>query len=107
MSTIYQLLIGNDTVLEIVNLRNDINGVFLDGAVVAVTLLDADALEVAGQVWPQALVYVPGSRGVYRATLAAALPLVANARYVARVSVDGGPALHARWDMECVARVRG
>lgn len=106
MSAINELFVANDTVLEIQNLRSDISGEALNEAAVTVTLLDANGVEVSGQGWPQEMTLVTGSRGMYRAVLAAALPLVPNARYTARIMVDAGVGLIGTWNMECVARTR-
>lgn len=106
MSAIYELFVGNDTVLEVQGLRNDVTGEPLNTATLTLTLLDAAGAEVPGQVWPMPMVFVEGSRGLYRALLPAALPLVADARYTARIVADAGPGLMGSWLMECVARTR-
>lgn len=105
MSAIYELFAGNDTVLEVQGLRNDVTGEPLNTATLSVTLLDADGAQVAG-TWPQPMPFVEGSRGLYRVLLPSTLPLVADARYTARIVADAGPGLVGTWNMECVARIR-
>lgn len=106
MSNPYTLYMGSDTILELAGLKNELNGADLNAATVTVTLRDADGQEVGGETWPKALTYVAGSKGVYRATLPHTLALVANARYTGVVTADGGAGLRARWDIECIARLR-
>lgn len=106
MSTIHVLLIGNDSVLEIDRLKNEVSGAFLNAASAAVTLQDTAGTAVAGASWPKQLDYVTASDGLYRCTLPAALVLTANARYTALVEVSAA-GLTASWRIECVARTRG
>ena len=106
MSNIHILYTDNDTVLEVDSLRNDVTGDFMNGADVSVTLLDSTGSQVAGDTWPKSLIYVVGSRGVYRVTLGYALSLTANGRYTAQIVADAGPGLRASWNMDCVARAR-
>lgn len=106
MSNIHILYVGTDTVLQLDSLQNEIGGTFLANATVVVTLADDQGNEVAGATWPQSMVHVAGSKGVYRTTLPFSLGLVADRRYVAQVVADAGPGLHAEWKMECIARDR-
>lgn len=106
MSTIHVLHVGNDHVLEVAGLRNELTGAALNSATVTVTLVDSAAAEVTGDTWPKTMSYVSGSDGVYRATLVYGLGLTAGARYTARITADAGNGLRAYWEMECVARPR-
>lgn len=106
MSTINILYIGNDNLLEIAGLKNELTGLDLNGATVTVTLLDADGAEVGGEVWPKALDYVTGSDGIYRCTLPYTLSLTAGRRYTTQITADAGNGLRALWELECVARAR-
>ena len=107
MSNVFIIYTGNDTVLEVANLVNGMTGDSLNSADVSATLVDAAGEEVAGVTWPLSLLYVTGSKGVYRVTLPYTLSLEADARYEARVIANGGAGLHASWSVECVARARG
>lgn len=107
MSNVSVIYTSNDTLLEVANLVNGLTGEPLNSADVKVTLLDANGIEVDGDTWPKSLLYLTGSRGVYRVTLSHSLPLLAGARYTASVVADGGPGLLATWSVECVARERG
>jgi len=82
-------------VLEVTGLRNAVTAAYLNSGVTAtVTLVDATGTNVVGGTWPQALAYVAGSNGVYRATLAGAtLTLVPGDWYVAQLSIDAGGGL--------------
>ena len=106
MSNINVLLVGNDNILEVASLKNELTGAFLNAATVTVTLKDAANVNVAGDTWPKTMAYVTGSAGIYRATMLYTLALVADARYSAVISVNGGAGLQAAWTMECVARAR-
>lgn len=106
MSTIQILYVGNDTILEIDRLKNELTGAYLNSATVTVTLRDEAGAEVAGDTWPKTMAYLAGSNGVYRATLPHTLALTASQRVTAAISVDAGAGLVAAWDVECVARVR-
>lgn len=100
------LLYGNDNVLEIRGLRNEVTGTFLNSATVTVTLKDSAGTNVTGTSWPKALAYVASSDGVYRATLAHDLGLTPAGRYTATIAVDGGAGLVARWDVPCLCKTR-
>lgn len=106
MSNVTILFVGNDTVLEIRGLKNEVTGGFLNAAAVSATLVDAEGDEVTGQGWPVNLSYVAGSDGVYRVTLPYSLGLTAGGRYTANVSANGGAGLRASWKIPCVARAR-
>ena len=106
MSNLTVLFTDNDTVVEVANLRNGLTGDALNTADVSVTLLDASGDPVDNVSWPLALLYVTGSSGMYRVTLPYTMSLQPNARYKAVLVVDDGPGLYARWELECVARVR-
>jgi hypothetical protein len=106
MSAIYELFVGNDTVLEVQGLRSDVTGEPQNTATLSVTLLDARGAEVAGQAWPMPMPYVEGSNGLYRVLLPSTLPLVPDVRYLARIVADAGQGLVGTWNMECVGRTR-
>lgn len=100
------LYVGNDMLLEVAGLRDDVTGDYLNAATVTVTLKTSAGVNVSGQAWPLALAYVTGSNGVYRATLIDTLSLTANSRYVATVIADAGDGKRAQWDLDFVCRMR-
>ncbi len=106
MSTIHVLHIANDHLLELQELIDTLTGIPLSTAAVTVTVVDAQGLPVLGEVWPKPMAAVAGSPGTYRATLVNTLVLAKDKRYTARITADAGAGLKARWDMDCVARVR-
>lgn len=106
MSNINILYVGNDNILELDSLKNDLTGADLNAATVSVTLKDSAGANVAGSSWPLAMTYVAASNGTYRATLGYAIALVAGGRYTATITADAGAGLHASWAVECVARTR-
>lgn len=106
MSTVETLFIGNDSVIEVAALKNELSAGDINTATVTVRLQEVTGENVAGQLWPITMLYVPNSSGIYRATLPYTLPLIPNKRYVATIVADAGPGLRAEWDMQCVARSR-
>ncbi len=107
MSNIQTLYVGNDTILEIENLRDEVAGVFIPDAEVTVTLKDSAGANVVGDTWPKTLTYLASSNGVYRCTMVHGLALVAGQRYSAAIVADGGNGLYASFTVDCVARARG
>jgi hypothetical protein len=106
MSNVSILFVGNDTVLEVRELKGEVVGDFLNAATVTATLVDAAGAQVAGETWPKTLTYVTGSDGIYRATLPYTLSLTAGGRYTANISVNAGAGLRAAFSLPCVARAR-
>lgn len=100
------LYLGNDMLLEVSGLRDDVTGDYLNAATVTVTLKDSAGVNVTGQSWPLTLSYVTASNGVYRATLIDSLSVTANARYVATVIADAGAGKRAQWELDFVCRTR-
>lgn len=100
--TIYQ---GNDTIIELAGLKNEVSGAFINNATVNVTLVDSLGVQVTGQAWPLALAYVALSDGAYRATLGFNLPLILNAKYSANVFVSAG-GLVANWSIDVICKKR-
>lgn len=80
----------NDNLLEWQEMKNNATGAYVNNATVSATLFDDTGAQVAGETWPKALAYVAGSNGLYRATLAAVLSVVAGRDYSARVVAVGG-----------------
>lgn len=106
MSNVNIVYTGNDTVLEVKGLKNEVTGAFLNSATVTATLVDDDGNQVAGETWPKTLEYVADSDGIYRATLPYTLSLAAGGRYEANISVNAGAGLRASWSLPVVARSR-
>jgi hypothetical protein len=106
MSNVQILYIGNDTVLELESLRNELTGAYLNDATVTVTLEDTDGVDVAGDTWPVTMAHVASSDGLYRATLKYTLSLVEGRKYRAQITADAGAGLRAAWQVDCVARKR-
>lgn len=106
MSNVHVLYAGNDTVLQLEGLQDEVSGNYLDGANVLVTVSDDQGNPVGGAAWPVSLAIVPESKGIYRVTLPFTLDLQPGKRYIADVTADAGPGLHAEWQLDCVARSR-
>lgn len=106
MSNVNVIYTGNDTVIEVKGLKNEVTGAFLNSATVTATLVDAEGDQVAGETWPKTLAYVASSDGIYRATLPYTMSLAAGGRYVAQISVNAGSGLRASFSLPVVARGR-
>jgi hypothetical protein len=106
MSNVAILYTGNDTVLEIKGLKNEVTGGFLNAATVTATLVDSDGDEVGGHDWPATLAYVTDSDGIYRATLPYGMALTSGGRYTAQITANAGSGLRASWAIPCLARAR-
>lgn len=100
--TRHVLWVSNDNVCELSGLQNTATGEYINGATVAVTILDGeDAIE-----GPIAMSYVAESDGVYRGPIADSADLTRNQRYTARITADAGPGLFAQIDVPVWARTR-
>jgi hypothetical protein len=106
MSTVRTLYIGNTNALELAALRNQVTGEVANAATVTCTLKDTAGNAVAGETWPLAMAYVPGSEGLYRCYLVSTLPLTPEARYVAEVTATVSGSLIGKWLLDVVAKTR-
>ena len=106
MSDVAVIYYGNDMTLELADLTNETTGENVNDATVTVTLVDAAGAEVTGDTWPKTMSYVTGSNGVYRTNLVDTLSLTRGAKYVARISANGGAALQGYWEKDLICRVR-
>lgn len=96
------LLLGNDCVLELNSLKDEITGIYFNASAVTYALKDSTGLTIdAG-----GMVYVAGSDGVYRATLADTLSLAAGDDYTAVVDADSGPGLMYHSETAVIAKIR-
>ncbi len=80
------VFINNDNVVEVV-VQNSVTEAYVNDATVTLTVLDSDEAEVAGQVWPTSVDYVPASDGIYRAILGAGVELIQADKYTAVVDI--------------------
>ena len=78
MARIHALLVLSTNLLEIPLLADGRTGEAISAATVVATLLDADAVEVAGQDWPLTLSEDPETPGRYSGTLEADLEVAAG-----------------------------
>lgn len=80
-----ELLVGNDHVVVLKELRDD-NGNFISGATVEATLFLADGVTAAtGASWPVSLPYT-GTKGTYSQAIPTGVVLQDNKRYVLKVT---------------------
>lgn len=99
------VLVENDNVVELFELRNPITGAFLNAATVDITITDSEGVEVTGETWPLTIPYVTGSNGIYRVILDKVLGFIAGQRYTAVINAaEAG--LDAKWTLDYLAKVR-
>lgn len=96
----------NDNLLEVIGLKDEAAGQFLNDKTVTVTVTDVKGAQVAGETWPLAMAFVAGSNGDYRATLKETLGFTAGKEYLADIVADGGAGLKARWKFRFKVRTR-
>ncbi len=88
----------NDNLIELIDLKDVVADAFANSATVTVTLIDKDGVEVAGETWPLAMIYVAASDGKYRATFVDTLTLIVDDLYTAKIDVDDGANRVAHWE---------
>lgn len=106
MSSVLRLFKDNDMVIELVGLKNEVTGEYVNDATVTFTLKTAAGAVVTGQSFPAAMPYVPASNGLYRANLSDEVAISVNVRYVVEISVDAGSGLKAKWGIDTVCQTR-
>lgn len=90
--------VGNTNVLDLVGLKSEIEGTFINNGTVTVTVTDAATdTAISGATWPLTMSYIAASSGNYRAILSDALPLVPKTSYIAHITANGGADRIGRW----------
>lgn len=89
--------VGNTNVLDLVGLKSEIEGTFINNGVVSVTVTDTSDVEIAGATWPLTMSYITASSGNYRAILSDTLPLLPKTSYIAHITANGGADRIGRW----------
>ena len=97
-----KIFIGNSTLIELLGLRAQSSGAYINDATVTVTIIDANGTTLTG---PTTMAHDGGTNGRYSVTLGAGLAFVENATYVAQVDAvaDEGT---AKWEQEVRAESR-
>jgi hypothetical protein len=98
--------VANTNVLDLIGLKNEIAGTFINNAVVTVTIKDDKGVNVGGATWPMTMAYVAASDGDYRAFLSEDLSFLAKAKYIAAIDADGGTNLVGHWELNFKPLVR-
>jgi hypothetical protein len=101
--------VGNTNNLEVNGLKSEIEGVFLNAAAVSVTIKDSNGAEVAGESWPQAMNYLPGSEGNYVLGLSRFVEFTSGAKYTAFIDADASDTeseRFAHWQFPFTAQIR-
>lgn len=93
------VFVANTNVLELLGLKNEISGAFINTATVTVTVKDKDTLAaVTGMTWPAPMPNVAASQGDYRLILEDDLALIAKKNYIAFIDADNGPNEKGHWE---------
>lgn len=100
------LLIGNDQILQVESVQDEISGEYQNAATVTATVKNIGGVEVSGQSWPMTLSYVTDSNGNYRGTLEYGVVLVNGRNYIIEVIVEiaGDPVASWRWTVPATYR---
>lgn len=91
-----QLLISTTSLLELVELKNEVTGEIVTNATVTAVLRDSRGRAVSGQAWPLTMAYIDpnddlaGRLGLYRGILSASLALEEHKGYSADVTATVG-----------------
>lgn len=91
------IFVGNTNVIDLLGLSSEVDDAFINDASVEVTVVDESGVEVAGQSWPLAMSYLPGSDGNYRGFISDEVEFVPRDKYYARITADGGENRVGRW----------
>lgn len=98
------LFIDNDNLIKLTGLRDAANGLYLNGASVSLTLVDAvSEAEVAGQTWPTTMEHVTDSDGDYQCTLEYDLVVLPGQSLIAKVVANAGDGLRLSLRVPVVA----
>lgn len=100
--------VGNDNLIEVLGLQNEVSGAFIDDAGGA--SVTAVVKDLAGNMVTNAdsitLAYVAASNGDWRGTLRDDAALKSGADYIAEITADGGAGLRAFWRLPFKAEDR-
>jgi hypothetical protein len=100
-----ELYLDNSNLLELRGLKDTVTDAYINDAVVSATVRDKNGDLVTGETFPKTLNYMAASNGVYRATLAAALVIVAGEFYEVKIAAVGN-SLNGAWTEQVEAKQR-
>ncbi len=89
-----KVLFRNDVLIEVGEFRAASDGLYINDAIGEVLIKTRSGVDVTG---PYPLLYVPGSDGLYQATIPESAPLQLSADYIAEISLSGGVGLKGFW----------
>lgn len=75
-------------------------------AVVTMTVVDSEGVELVGQTWPVTLAYVPDSEGTFLGVLRNELEWEDAEQWYAVVTVDNGPDQHGEFTLPIDVQTR-
>ena len=93
---IEDIYLNNDSLIELVGLKDTVLNTFINDATVTATIYDDTGTEVTGISWPLTVPYVTSSNGEYRAVLDKAIELIKGNLYtLIQTAVSGS--LDGEW----------
>jgi hypothetical protein len=101
--------IGNTNDLLLTGLKSEVEGIFLDDAVITVTVKDPLGVPVIGETWPKPMTYIAGSEGSYVAGLSHLLVFTDSTKYTAFIDADASDQTAVRvghWEFPFTAQTR-
>ena len=99
------LYIGNDSIVELTGLYDQLTGNYVNNASVQCTVFDANGGALANVGWPIALNYLAASNGVYQGIIPATIQLAEASGYRAQVIATSGSTT-AEWDIPVLGQYR-
>lgn len=102
---IEDIYINNDSLIELIGLKDTVLDTFINDATVVATIYDDTGTVVTGISWPLTIPYVTSSNGEYRAVLDKAIVLTKGNLYTLVITAVKDP-LDGEWTTYLRARKR-
>lgn len=96
-----RLLINNNNVCSLYDLRNSIDGAVVEDADVKLTIYDSTDTPVFGTPWPKDMRHI--ENGHYRATIASNIALERGRHYVAKITATDIDGRKGEWELQLTA----
>ena len=97
-----QIYLNNNNVVELYNLRNNVDDTLIDDATVNLTIYDSSEVPVGGGIWPAAM--DNRAPGRYRVTLEETLLFERGRKYVGVITAKDTEGRQGEWEVELMAQ---
>ena len=102
MSTVSEIYINSDNVVEALEVTNETTGEYINDATVTLSLVDqATGVEILSV----ALSYIPSSGGGYRGVIPYTAVITFGQKLLAKLTIDGGAGLQKYYELSYIAVV--